>query len=267
MYSESLMKRAQETIEKQALGGILGAGLGYARAPEGKRGEGLARGFTRGTMTELGADAGGLLGGLGGGLGGLGLGALLQHYGYGGDDIRPWALGGAAAGGGAGLLGGGVGGYHLGGKLLGNPSWEQNEDADETGSPSGEESGKKANDGGFQSTVDEAGGGEGGATSLSDASGTSLSGPAPISPMTGPAGAAGGPIPAAPMGMGPSPVPAALPATTTPLTSNMPSPAMNMMSQSGNMGMGGNMMGKLGQARELGATAGRLAARIAYRNR
>jgi hypothetical protein len=124
---------------------------------------------------------------------------------------------------------------------------------------------KKANDNAgvgtniAPSALDEAGSGEGGATSLADASGTSLSGPAPIAPMTGPAGATGGPIP--------GPISSSTPMNSIPGMANMPSPAINLMTPPGNMGIGGNIMGKLGSARASAIAAGQLAARRAHQKR
>lgn len=217
VYCESLMKRAEAAMEKQALGGVMPGPLG-------------------GQMNR--AD----------------LAQLLRAYSYGIDPRMLAGLGGMMGGGMGGYNLDGMGGFNLGARMMGSPPLNEQLPAS-----------KQANDNAgvgtniAPSVLDEAGSGEGGATSLADASGTSLSGPAPISPMTGPAGAAGGPIP--------GPTPSATPMNAVPGMANMPSPAMNLMTPPGNMGIGGNIMGKLGSAKASAIAAGQLAARIAYKKR
>ena len=97
--------------QKQAVvgGGILGALVGAARAPEDHKLEGAGRGALRGAVTHLGAQLGGNLA--------ANIGHALMRsnpalgFGLG-------AIGGATAG--------GLGGYGLSGKLLNSPSWQRN---------------------------------------------------------------------------------------------------------------------------------------------
>lgn len=256
MYSESLMKRAQATLEKQAIltevGGLGGGIGGYFGAPPHRKGEGIARGFTRGALTGIGSGVGGA--------GGMLAAALAARAMQGGHPDSDALAAAGALGGGAGLLGGGLLGYRGSGKLIGKPSWEAEEDADETEEPNTEQPGKQANDEGFQSTTGGADGGEVGATSMADAGGMSLSGPSPISAMGSPTGPSGPPTP------GPL-------ATSMPPVGPSPLPGGSLLSAMGGApmtpagGIGADGMGKISSAYQFGVSAGIAAARAAARNR
>lgn len=128
-------------IEKKALGGIgtlIGAGAGAYSAPAGSKAEGLGRGVGKGLGWDVGGTMGGAagagLGGIAGGLSAPAITALLAILK--GEEASPEAMAGSAGAGavaGAGI--GGAGGYFAGGELgrrtagqmLGNPSWD-NED-------------------------------------------------------------------------------------------------------------------------------------------
>lgn len=143
----SLMNRDDEDEEKRGYelnlsvppgiaGAGLGAGIGAARAPHGHRAEGVGRGALAGIGTELGMELGSF-GGAGLGLaGGAGLAALiakLKGTSFSQEPGLVSGLGGAGMGLGAigGMLGGGVGGHKLMNRVMGKPSWDQDDSAAE----------------------------------------------------------------------------------------------------------------------------------------
>jgi hypothetical protein len=103
--------RPNEKRANPVLGGLIGAGIGAMRAPEGHTAEGAGRGLGIGGATGLGV--------LGGGLAGLIPGLALQN-----PEL-------AAVGGTLGAAGGGYGGFRLGRNIAGPPSWAVKKDRPE----------------------------------------------------------------------------------------------------------------------------------------
>jgi hypothetical protein len=103
--------RPNEKRANPVLGGLIGAGIGAMRAPEGHTAEGAGRGLGIGGATGLGV--------LGGGLAGLIPGLALQN-----PEL-------AAVGGTLGAAGGGYGGFRLGKNIAGSPSWAVKKDRPE----------------------------------------------------------------------------------------------------------------------------------------
>lgn len=108
------VRREEKTANVLGLGTLLGAGVGGIKAPSGSRMEGVGRGATQG----FGFDLGGL----------IGAGALSAAGAAAAERLGGSSLTGAGIGGLAGYAGGGLLGRLLAKKMIGKPSWEQEQE-------------------------------------------------------------------------------------------------------------------------------------------
>lgn len=118
-------------------GGLIGSGIGAAKAPSGHKWEGAGRGAAIGAMTGPPVGLGALLGGAGGIALGHGAGALSKGMGMPMGQQNIGRLAGALGllGLGGGAYAGGKLGLHIGRKVVGPPTWEGKPEAGASAKP------------------------------------------------------------------------------------------------------------------------------------